>query len=77
MPMQTEQTELSQGHAPVQQPAQGSRTSMFGNDVYMGVSTYRHTRIRFNLIADSNQADPKTSSGEGYALEFISPKQSN
>ncbi|KAE8829100.1 hypothetical protein PTNB73_05771 [Pyrenophora teres f. teres] len=58
IPMQTDQTGLQAGHAPVQQPANGGRTSMYGHDVYMG-------------------ADPKTSSGEGYAMGFISPKQSN
>ena len=43
MPMQTEQSGMpATGQAPNQQPTQGSRTSMFGQDVYMGVSTVSH-----------------------------------
>ncbi|KAF1938018.1 hypothetical protein EJ02DRAFT_458217 [Clathrospora elynae] len=46
------------GQSSGQQPAQGTRTDLYGQDVYMG-------------------ADPKTSSGEGYAMGFLLPKQSD
>jgi len=77
MPMQTEQAGMpATGQAPNQQPAQGPRTNVFGHDVYMGVSIVSHIYC-FILMADSNKADPKTSSGEGYALGFMLPKRSN
>jgi hypothetical protein len=40
MPMQTEQNGMpATGQASNQQPAQGSRANMFGQDVYMGADT--------------------------------------
>jgi hypothetical protein len=46
MPMQTEQNGMpATAPAQNQQPIQGNRANMFGQDVYMGVSTPRHISL--------------------------------
>jgi len=46
MPMQTEQNGMpATGQTPNQQPIQGNRANMFGQDVYMGVGTDDHNSL--------------------------------
>ena len=76
MPMQPETNGVPHtGQTPgPQQPAQVTSKNVYEQDVYMSVSTPQRTTT-LDMIADSNKGDPKTSSGEGYAMGFLLPKQ--
>ncbi|KAF2109405.1 fungal-specific transcription factor domain-containing protein [Lophiotrema nucula] len=80
MPMQTDGVNgmpppNAQSQSQSQSPQQNNQNGLSGNGgVFMGVST--PPRNTFTQDIDGSQADPKTSSGEGWAMGFMIPKTS-
>lgn len=80
MPMQSEQANAlpNMEPTPAQQAAQNTRTNAFGQNVFMGVSISIEDLLSEDKMTNtrqSSQVDPKTASGEGYAMGFLLPKR--